>query len=138
MRLLREFLKRVLPDRLVSWIRRRRAARRYLRALSYEVLERETRLDDLEARVLARRDGFYQRLVREVLERTDLVLQELDRRIEGQGARHAERLRELEEEMARLRGAIEELRAALGQSAPAGTEPEAVQSEPERQAARPE
>jgi hypothetical protein len=82
--------KRVLPKRFVRWYRRRRALRKYLRALAYEVYERQVRieLDDLEGRIAARRDGFYERLVKEVLERTDLILQELDRRIEGLTSRH--------------------------------------------------
>jgi hypothetical protein len=110
---LRNFLKRVLPPRAVHWIRRRRAARRYLKALSYELVERDTRLDDIDARVAIHSDGFYQRMVREILERTDVVLHELNRRIEGQGARHDERLLVVEAEMAALRRAIEDLQASL-------------------------
>ena len=100
--------KRVLPKRFVRWYRRRRALRKYLRALAYEVYERQVRieLDDLEGRIAARRDGFYERLVKEVLERTDLILQELDRRIEGLTSRHGNELR-------RLRGELEALRADL-------------------------
>jgi hypothetical protein len=118
----RDVLKRVLPRPLVNWLRRRLAVRRYLRAISYELLARDTRLDDLEAQVAARRDGFYERLVRDVLERTDLVLQQLDRRIEGVSARHGERLIALEDELRGLRDAVERLRAAApaGEPAPRG------------------
>jgi len=101
--------KRVLPMRFVRWYRRRRALRKYLRALSYEVYERQVRIElaDLEGRIAARRDGFYDKLVKEVLERTDLILQELDRRIEGLTARHGRELRD-------LRAEVDALRADLG------------------------
>jgi cob(I)alamin adenosyltransferase len=98
---------------MVQWIRRQRAARRYLKALSYEMVERDTRLDDIDARVAIHSDGFYQQMVREILERTDVVLHELNRRIEGQGARHDERLQVLEEHIGELRRAIDQLQQAL-------------------------
>lgn len=113
MGLLRRIAKRILGERFANWYRRRRATRRYLRALSYELLERETRLDEIEGRVAARRDGFYERMVQEVLERTEIVLQELDRRIEGLSARTGQRLSEVEEGLARLREEIGRLRTAL-------------------------
>lgn len=98
---------------MVQWIRRQRAARRYLKALSYELVERDTRLDDIDARVAIHSDGFYQQMVREILERTDVVLHELNRRIEGQGTRQDERLRALEEDVGALRHAVERLRETL-------------------------
>jgi hypothetical protein len=98
---------------MVHWIRRQRAARRYLKALSYEMVERDTRMDDIDARVAIHSDGFYQQMVREILERTDVVLHELNRRIEGQGARHDERLQALEEQIAELRRLVGQLQEAL-------------------------
>ena len=74
---------KVTPKPFVTRRRRKRAMKRYMKALSYELLERETQLDYIEGRVAARRDGFYERMVREVLERTEMILQELDRRIEA-------------------------------------------------------
>jgi cob(I)alamin adenosyltransferase len=109
----RTFLKRSLPRPLVQWIRRQRAARRYLKALSYEMVERDTRLDDIDARVAIHSDGFYQQMVREILERSDVMLHELNRRIEGQGARHDERLQVLEEQIGELRRAVDRLQEAL-------------------------
>lgn len=108
---MRDFLKRVLPRPIVNWIRRRLAVRRYLRAISFELLARDTRLDDLEAQIAARRDGFYDRLVLDVLDRTDLVLKEIDRKVEGVNARHTERLAELEAQLRELAAAVERLRA---------------------------
>ena len=112
---MREFLKKALPRPLVNWIRRRLAVRRYLRAISYELLARDTRLDDLEAQIAARRDGFYDRLVLDVLDRTDLVLQQIDRKIEGVNARHGERIIDLETNVRELTEAVERLRAAMGE-----------------------
>lgn len=113
MQAFRTFLKKTLPRPMVQWIRRQRAARRYLKALSYEMVERDTRLDDIDARVAIHSDGFYQQMVREILERTDVVLHELNRRIEGQGARHDERLQALEEQIAELRRLVGQLQEAL-------------------------
>lgn len=113
MGLVRQIAKKVLPDRFIDWYRRRRATRNYLRALSYELLERQTRLDDLEARIAARRDGFYQQVVRDVLERTEIILQELDRRIEGLSARTGNELRAVEGQLAQLRADVATLRERL-------------------------
>jgi hypothetical protein len=108
-RLLLSIAKAILPDRFIEWYRRRRALRRYLKALSYEVFHRQVRLDlqELEGSVIARRDGFYDRVARDVLERTELILQELDRRIEGVSARHGTQLRDLRNEVAELRSMVE-------------------------------
>jgi len=101
---------RVLPDPVVNVYRRRRATKRYLRALSYEILEKETRLDYLEGRVAARRDGFYHRIVSDVLERTEIILQELDRRIEGVSARTGQELAAVEQQLVELKREMVRLR----------------------------
>jgi len=106
----RRIVVRILPKSVVNKLRARRARKRYLKALGYELLERETRLDYLEGRVAARRDGFYERIVKDVLERTELILQELDRRIEGVSARTGERLNAVEEQLVQLREEIGRLR----------------------------
>jgi hypothetical protein len=94
---------KVTPKPIVTRRRRKRAMKRYMKALSFELLERETQLDYIEGRVAARRDGFYERIVREVLERTEMILQELDRRIEGVSARGNERMNAIEEQLIALR-----------------------------------
>jgi hypothetical protein len=109
-RVVRAGVVRVTPKPLVTRRRRKRAMKRYMRALSYELLERETQLDYIEGRVAARRDGFYERMVREVLERTEMILQELDRRIEGVSARSGERMNALEEQLLALRQELSLLR----------------------------
>jgi hypothetical protein len=114
---LRKVARTILPDRFVDWYRRKRATRQYLEALSYELLERETRLDHLEGRIAARRDGFYQRIVTDVLERTELILQELDRRIEGLSARTGQRLSSVEEQLTAIRKDLDR----LSESIPAGS-----------------
>lgn len=99
----RDAVKRALPAPLVAWIARRRALRRYLRAVSYELLERESRLEDVGGRAAARLEGFEERTLRSVLERTDVILEELARRVEAQEARQARRIHGLESEIAELR-----------------------------------
>jgi hypothetical protein len=115
---LRAMAKAVLPESFVHWYRRRRAIRRYLRELGYEIYDRQLRmqLEDLEGRIFARRTGFHEQLVKDVLDRTDLVLQQLDRRIEGLSARHGKQVRELREEVATLRTSVERLSAGPGES----------------------
>jgi hypothetical protein len=108
MQFLRDLAKRILPNRFVEWYRRRRAVRQYLRSLGYEIYDRTVRLEleDVEGRIAARRDGFYEHLVRDVLERTELVLQELDRKIEGVSARQGNELRELRSQIQALRDTL--------------------------------
>jgi len=109
---------RVLPERFVNRYRRRRVTRAYLEALSWELLERETRLDYLEGRVAARRDGFYERMVGDVLERTEIILQELDRRIEGVATRSGQELAAVEEQLAGVRRQIAALHDEVAKMAP--------------------
>ena|SRR2546430_7617694 len=144
MHALRQLAIKVLPKRFVEWYRRRRALKHYLTALAYEIYDRGVRLelDDLEGRIAARRDGFYDRLVRDVLERTELVLQQLDRKIEGLGARQGAELRHLVGELESLRESLHSLdsrMAALGgaprestaEEAPGGTsQPVVVEGSP--------
>jgi hypothetical protein len=114
--------KAVLPDKFIEWYRRRRALRRYLRALAYEVYHRQVRIDlrELEGRIAARRDGFYERMVKDVLERTELILQELDRRVEGLSARHGSELRAQRREIAALRERLLALNPPVEEPAPVG------------------
>jgi hypothetical protein len=120
----RDFLKRTLPAPTVNWFRRWLGTIRYVRFMSQEVLRYKSRLETgssggpLDTPMA---DPFYQLIVREVVERSDVLLQQLDRKIEGQGARHGERLRVLEGELTRLRVAVEELREALDRRPPAGS-----------------
>jgi hypothetical protein len=115
MQFLRNLGKKVLPERFVEWYRRRRQVRAYLRALGHELHERATSLDneDIEERIAARHDGFYQRAVKEIIDRTEVVLQGLDRRIEGTAARHSNEIRSLRAEVDELRRSAEALRAEL-------------------------
>jgi hypothetical protein len=113
--------KKLLPDEVIDRYRRRRALRRYLRSLSYEIYDRQKllRVEQLEGAVLARRPDLTERLMKDLLERMDLVLQELHREVEGVRARHGTELRELREEMAGLRAAFQELQSRLGVHEPA-------------------
>ena len=108
--------KAVLPDSFIDWYRRKRATRKYMEALGYQIYDREIRLEleDLEGRVAASRAGFTDKIVRDILERTELVLQGLDRKIEGVSARHGTAIRELKSEVEALRADVQRLSDRLG------------------------
>jgi len=111
----RNVAKKILPESVVERYRRRRMLRRYMRSLSYELYDRQGKLDVeyLEGTVLARRPDLSERMMKDILERTDIVLQQLDRQIEGLRARHGNELRELREEMASVRASLAELERKL-------------------------
>jgi hypothetical protein len=117
MRQLRAFLKRVLPARFVDWYRRRRALRYYLRDLSHDLLVRQTALalGEIEEDMALHRDRLREAIAHDVLIRTDVILQELDRHIEGVATRTGQRLDDLQAQLERLREDLERLRAALGE-----------------------
>ena len=113
--------KKILPESAVDAYRRRRALRRYLRSLSFEIYDRQVKrhVEELEDAVLTRRPDITERLMKDLLDRTDLLLQQLHRQIEGLQARHGGELRELRDESERLRSALEELQARLPDREPA-------------------
>jgi hypothetical protein len=122
---LRTQVKRVMPTEWIHAYRRRRMTRRYLRGLAYELYDRQVRLslEDFETDVAERPKGFHDRLAKDVLARTDAVLQGLDRKIEGVSARHGTELRKLRGELetaradvAALRDEIQALLAARAES----------------------
>lgn len=110
-RFLAGIAKKVLPQKAVDVYRRRHALRRYLRSLSYDIYDRDLRLrlEELEGTLLVRRPDVTERIIKDIVDRTDVVLQEMHRQIEGLRARHDGELRELREEVERLRSAIQEL-----------------------------
>jgi hypothetical protein len=114
-RSLREIGKKVLPSGVVDSYRRRRAVRRYLRSLGYELHDRHSKmeLEELEGRILVRRPDITERLAKDILTRTDLLMQELDRQVEAIRARHGTELHELREQVAQLRRAVDLLSARL-------------------------
>jgi hypothetical protein len=112
---LRELAKRVLPENLIEAYRRRRAARRYLRTLGAEVRLRnqQMQVEELEGKVLAKRPEITDRLVKDLLERVDLVVQQLDRQLEAIRARHGNELRSLRDEVDALKTSVAALEAAV-------------------------
>jgi hypothetical protein len=112
---IRQLLKRVLPARFVDAYRRRRALRRYLHGLAYEVHDRQRihQLEQLEDKLLARRPDVTSRLMNDMVKRTDMLVRQLDRRIEGVGGRHGTELGELRREVQALRASVEALRAEI-------------------------
>ena len=111
----RDLAKRIMPDDAINWYRRQRVKRLYLDALSRELLARQTALDDIEGRMAAKQNGFSERVVKDVVERTEIILQELERRIEGLQARTGQRLDGVERELAELREAIQRIDVGTAQ-----------------------
>ncbi len=109
----RRMAKKVVPARAIDAYRRRRALRRYLRSIAYEVYDRNRtfELEELEGELLARRPDITSRLMKDLLMRTDILIQQLDRQIEGLRARHGGELHELRSEIEALRDSLESLRA---------------------------
>jgi hypothetical protein len=116
---LRATAKKMMPADWVHAYRRRRMTRRYLRGLGYELYDRQVRLslEDFETDVAERPKGFHDRLAKDVLARTDAVLQGLDKKIEGVSARQGAELRRLRAELEAARAEVaalrEEVRALL-------------------------
>jgi hypothetical protein len=111
---LRRMGKRVVPARALDAYRRRRALRKYLRSVSFEIYDRNRtfELEELEGELLARRPDITSRLMKDLLMRTDILIQQLDRQIEALRARHGSELRELREEVEELRASLEAIRVA--------------------------
>jgi 50S ribosomal subunit-associated GTPase HflX len=102
--------RRLVPERVAQAYRRRRAAKRYLEEVSQEMLDRQARLDQLEGDVAARRDGLYEHIVSDVVERTEVILSELGRRIDAVAARAERDLAALEDEVAELSKQVARIR----------------------------
>jgi len=113
--------KRVIPQSAIDAYRRRRALRHYLSSLSYEIYDRGVRhrVEELEGTILVRRPDITEKLMRDVLDRTDLVLQQLHRQIEGVRARQGKEIGELRAEVERLRSMVGELQSRHSVTEPA-------------------
>jgi hypothetical protein len=124
----RELGKRVLPERAIESFRRTRALLRYLRSLSREVYDRQQtfHVEELEGRLIARRPDITDRLMKDLLERTDLLLQELHREVEGIRARQGSDLRAMETRVEELAARLDELRADLVATRASAPAPDAV------------
>ena len=110
----RRLAKREVPARAVDAYRRRRALRKYLRSIAFEIYDRNRtfELEELEGELLARRPDITSRLMKDLLMRTDILIQQLDRQIEALRARHGSELRELRNEVEALRASLEAIRLA--------------------------
>lgn len=108
-------MKRYLPAPAVKAIRRRLALRRYLRSISYELTYRSRTfaLEELEGEVLSGRPDLTIRLTHDVLLRTDLLIQQLDRKIEGLRSRSITELRDLRQAIEEIRSDLEALQEAI-------------------------
>jgi hypothetical protein len=106
--LVRSVALKVLAPETADRLRRRRALRGYLRALSYQLVPDRLPLGAREG-AFRPRDAFYARVIREDLERTDAIIQARDRRIEGISARATERLMAVRSELEAIDRDVERL-----------------------------
>jgi hypothetical protein len=122
---IKNFLKKLLPEHYIESYRRRRAVRVYMRSLSHEIYDRQKqlRIEELEGKILARRPSLTHRLMKDLLERMDVVMEGFHRQLEGMRARHGTELRELRAEVEGLRAAVDALREELERQEGAGTFP---------------
>jgi hypothetical protein len=122
MRAFKNFLKKFLPEHYIESYRRRRAVRAYMRSLSHEIYDRQKqlRIEELEGKILARRPSLTHRLMKDLLERMDVVMEGFHRQLEGMRARHGTELRELRAEVEGLRAAVDALREELERQDGAG------------------
>jgi hypothetical protein len=91
-------------------LRRRAAIRRYVDDLARDLQRRDIRLDDLEAAIAAERGGFHDRIVSDVLVRTETLLEELGRRIEEVSGRTGRELAEMERRLMEIHERVDALR----------------------------
>jgi hypothetical protein len=129
---IRRILKRALPSRALNVYRRRRALRRYLRQISYQLYDRNLtyHLEELEGDLLARRPDITSRLMEDLLMRTDILIQRLDRQVAALRARHSGEFRELHKEVGALRESMDELRAEVQRKGPPPAPEEARRQSP--------
>ena len=115
MRAVKNILKKLLPGGLIESYRRRRVYRAYVRTLRYEIYDRQKqfRIEELEGKILARRPDLTQRLMKELLQRMDVVMEGFHRQLEGVRARHGTEIRELREEVERIRAELDRLTAQI-------------------------
>ncbi|HEX8100452.1 MAG TPA: hypothetical protein VF660_09690 [Actinomycetota bacterium] len=137
MRTVKNVLKKLLPGRLIESYRRRRVYRAYVRTLRYEIYDRQKqfRIEELEGKILARRPDLTQRLMKELLQRMDVVMEGFHRQLEGVRARHGTEIRELQEEVERLRAAVDRLTEQLEPEAKRSTARSSFQGEGEARSA---
>jgi hypothetical protein len=109
-----------VPRRFGDAYRRRKAVRAYLEALSAEVLERQSHLEQLERGVLGERGNVYETIVSDVTERTTLALEHLDRRIDTLATRIDENLRTMDARLAELEERVARLNSSPGPAPPEG------------------
>ena len=103
----REVSKRVLPHRFIQWYRRKRTIRQHLESVGYQLTHiAKLGAEGSDGRAAPGGPGAGEGMLRDVLERVDLIITELDRRIEGIAGRQLE----LRGEVARLRAEVDELR----------------------------
>jgi hypothetical protein len=151
---LRSTIKTFTPERTVAWYRRRREVRIYLQQLGDNLWVQRLRTLDAQQKgkqltaeemVAEGNTGeWLQWAVWDIIERNDIVLKAMERKIEALTARHGQEIRNLRGDVQALRDELEALRKEIAvsgepaepaepprESEPSVAAPEAVPAEPE-------
>ena len=124
---LRATIKKYTPERTVNWYRRRREIRIYnhelgdnlwlLRLRTLEAQQTGKPLTPEEAIAEGNTGMWLQWAVWDIIERNDIVLKAMERKIEALTARHGQEIRNLRGDVQALRDELESLRKEIGVAA---------------------
>jgi hypothetical protein len=133
---IRSTIAHYAPERFVMWYRRRREVRIYLHEMGdilwvqrLRTIELQQRGDPVSNEEMVMEGGTGAWLawaVRDIVERNDIVLKAMERKIEALTARHGQQIRNLRDQVEAIQGhlsAIEGQLAALNGSSPAAALP---------------
>src|SRR4051812_6917902 len=145
---LRATIKKYTPERTVNWYRRRREIRIYNRELGDNLwLQRLRTLDAQqsgkqltpEEAIADGNSGMWlQWAVWDIIERNDIVLKAMERKIEALTARHGQQIRNIKDDVQGLRDELEALRKEIGASREPAEPAAAPPTEAEPSVATPE
>jgi len=137
---LRATIKKYTPERTVNWYRRRREIRIYNRELGDNLwLQRLRTLDAQqsgkpltpEEAIAEGNSGMWlQWAVWDIIERNDIVLKAMERKIEALTARHGQQIRNVRDDVQALRDELEALRKEIA----ASREPAEPSADPPKEA----
>jgi hypothetical protein len=127
---LRSTLKGLAPDRALAWYRRRRELRIYSRELGDNLWLQRLRTLDAQRRGepvpldetagQGGAGGWSGAAIHDIVERNDIVLKAMERKIEALTARHGQQIRNLRDEVEAMKTELATLRSeAATQPAPA-------------------
>jgi hypothetical protein len=120
-------MKRLAPERTIAWYRRRRELRIYNRELGDNLwLQRLRTLDAQKSGTPISAEDMVAEgnssgawlawAIHDIVERNDIVLKAMERKIEALSARHGQQLRNLRDELEGIQGRLEAIQGQLAGS----------------------